>query len=140
MRYLLLAYGDEQRLGAMAPDEREALARACRESDEALAASGVLDAAAVLQGAVAVSVRVRHGAVTLAEGPVAPSRERLCAVFTITARDLNEAIRVAAALPQARVGPVEVRPVLDGPRGARGPARLRADTTTSQEEEPTICD
>lgn len=112
MRYLLLAYADAGRLGAMAEAERDALAGACREGVAELAASGRLLAAATL-GPGCLVVRVRQGAMALSEGALAPAGElQLRAVLTISARDLNEAISVAAATPHARAGPIEVRPLL----------------------------
>lgn len=111
MRYLLLAYRDEQQWNALPGGEREVLPSACRESDEALAASGRLLAAAVIEGDCPTTVRVHRGAVTVAEGAAAPSREQLSAVYIIAAWDLNEAIRVAATMPHARAGPIEIRPL-----------------------------
>lgn len=113
MRYLLLAYRDEQQWSALSSGEREVLARACDESDAALAASGQLLAAAMLQRACPITVRMHRNGVSIAEGAVAPEREQLSAVLIIAAWDLNEAIRVAAAMPHARAGPIEIRPLLE---------------------------
>jgi hypothetical protein len=113
MHYLLLAYGDERLLGAMSAGERETLERACRENDEALDRSGRLVAAAMVEGFSAATVRASRGAVAVDEGPLSATSARLRAVFMIAARDLNEAIQVAAAMPQARAGPIEVRPLLE---------------------------
>lgn len=110
MQYLVLAYGDEQRLAAMPAAERDALALAGRASDEALRASGYLLAAYDLRGSCAATVRLQGGRLALAPGPVAQARE-LLAVFIIRARDLNEAVLVAGRMPYARAGPVEVRPL-----------------------------
>jgi hypothetical protein len=56
-------------------------------------------------------VRVQSGSLGVAEGPWAETSEQLTGIFVISARDLNEAIQVAAGMPQARAGPIEVRPL-----------------------------
>jgi hypothetical protein len=59
----------------------------------------------------AVTVRVRNGAVSATDGPFAETREHLGGYYLIEAADLNEAIRIAARIPGAQYGSVEVRPV-----------------------------
>lgn len=114
MKYLLLAYADERRLEAMSGGEREALRNACLASDEALRASGHLLAALVLQGSrAAATVSLQDGCVSVSVGPCAETDTQLAGVFTIDARDLNEAIQVAATMPQRRAGPIEVRPLAE---------------------------
>jgi hypothetical protein len=113
MRYVLLAYGDEQQLDAMSSSEREALGNACLANDEALWKNGHLLAVEGLQcSSTATTVRVQNGKVSLSDGPYARTKEQLIGIFTIAARDLNEAIQVAARMPQARGGPIEVRPIV----------------------------
>jgi hypothetical protein len=58
-------------------------------------------------------VRVRHGEVSIAGGPAAETHEQLAGVCLIEARDLNEAIRLAARMPEARQGSIEVRPLAE---------------------------
>jgi hypothetical protein len=114
MKYLLLAYGDERLFEAMTAAERETLYRECLASHETMRERGRLLAAEGLQSSrAAATIRVQDGKLSVAEGPVAEMREQLIGVFTIDARDLNEAIQVAATMPQARGGPIEVRPVLE---------------------------
>jgi hypothetical protein len=114
MRYLLLAYGDEQALSALPAGERRALLNACLANDDALRRSGHLLAAEGLEGsAAATTVRVHNGRLSVSDGPFASTREQIVGLFFINARDLNEAIQVAATMPQARGGPIEVRPVLE---------------------------
>jgi hypothetical protein len=114
MRYVLLAYGDERLLEAMSAGERDALMSACLANEEALRRNGHLLSATGLQpSAAAATVRVEAGGLAVAAGPCAEAREQLTAVLVISARDLNEAIQVAAAMPQARAGPIEVRPLLE---------------------------
>ena len=112
MQYVLLAYADDHPV-AMPSSEREALEDACRTNDEALRKSGHLLAVEVLQSnCTATTVRFQQGQLSITVGPLAPTREQLTGIFTITARDLNEAIQVAATMPQVRGGPIEVRPLV----------------------------
>lgn len=111
MRYVLLAYGDEQRLEALSGTERDALGSACLDSDEALRKDGRLLAVEDLQPSRgAITVRVQNGKLCASAGPYAETKEQLIGIFTITARDLNEAIQVVATMPQAWSGPIEIRP------------------------------
>lgn len=112
MRYVLLAYADEQRLEVLPSSERAELGSACLESDEALRKSGHLLAVQGLQRSRnATTVRVQNGELSVSDGPYAATKEQLIGIFTIIARDLNQAIQVAATMPQARGGPIEVRPI-----------------------------
>jgi len=113
MKYVFLAYGDERQLDALSSSEREALGNACLANDEVLRKSGHLLAVEGLQSSrTATTVRVQHGTLSVTDGPFAETKEQLIGIFTIDARDLNEAIQVAAKMPQARGGPIEVRPIV----------------------------
>ena len=113
MKYILLAYADEKQLEAMPSDEGDALGKACLANDQALRTSGHLLAVEGLQSSrTACTVRVHDGSLSVTDGPYAETTEQLLGIFTIDARDLNEAIQVAAHMPQARAGPIEVRPIL----------------------------
>ena len=59
----------------------------------------------------ATTVRLRNGKVSITDGPFAETKEQLAGFYMIEARDLNEAIQLAAKIPPARVGSVEVRPI-----------------------------
>jgi len=59
----------------------------------------------------ATTVRVRNGKLSVTDGPFAETKEQLAGFYLVEARDLNEAIQIAAKIPPARVGSVEVRPV-----------------------------
>ncbi|MEO7911502.1 MAG: YciI family protein [Roseiflexaceae bacterium] len=108
----MLAYGDQQQLDAMSSSERETLWKACLANDEALRESGHLLAVEGLQSShSAATIRIQHGNLSVTVGPSADANEHLIGIFTIAARDLNEAIQVAAQMPQARGGPIEVRPI-----------------------------
>ena len=105
MKYLCLVYGEERKFEGMADDE-------CMAYDDDLRERGRCLAAEALQPVnTATTVRVRNGRVSVTDGPFAETKEQLAGFYLIEARDLNEAIRVAAKIPPARVGSVEVRPV-----------------------------
>ena len=82
---------------------------------EALTRSGhLLDARPLQSATTAVTLKQRGGALTVTDGPFAETKEQLGGYFLIEARDLNEAIQIAARWPGARYGYIEVRPVEDG--------------------------
>ena len=114
MRYLCLVYADEATLNAMPQDEVDALVDEMLATNEELAASGQLVLAEALEQVdAAATVRVRDGRLSATDGPFAETREQLGGFLVVEARDLNEAIRIAGRIPAARVGSVEVRPVID---------------------------
>ena len=102
MKYLCLVYLDDQKLHAV-PD------RECLACGEGLKERGLLIAAEALEPVQ--TVRIRNGTVSVTDGPFAETKEQLGGFYLIDARDLNEAIQVAAKIPPAREGSVEVRPV-----------------------------
>lgn len=105
MKYLCLVYLDEKRLAEL-PDAE------CVAFDTDLRADGRCLASEALQSVnTATTVRVRDGRVAVTDGPFAETKEQLAGFYMIEARDLNEAIQIAAKIPPARVGSVEVRPV-----------------------------
>ena len=105
MKYLCLVYLDEKRLDEL-PDED------CVAYDAAIRKSGQCIASEALQSVqTATTVRVRNGKVSITDGPFAETKEQLAGFYMIEARDLNEAIQLAAKIPPARVGSVEVRPI-----------------------------
>jgi hypothetical protein len=105
MKYLCLVYLDEKRLDEL-PDED------CVEYDTAIRKSGHCIASEALQSVqTATTVRMRNGKLSVTDGPFAETKEQLAGFYMIEARDLNEAIQIAARIPPARVGSIEVRPV-----------------------------
>ena len=105
MKYLCLVYLEEGKLRAV-PD------RECRASGESFRERGVLLSAEALQPVeTAATVRVRNGRVTVTDGPFAETKEHLAGFYLIEARDLNDAIQLAAKIPPAREGSIEVRPI-----------------------------
>jgi hypothetical protein len=113
MKYILLVYRDRRQCESISSSERSALEVASLANDEILQESGQLFGVERLQcSCTAATVSVQHGRVSVAEGSAMDAEEQLVGIYTIVARDLNEAIQVAATMPQAREGPIEVRPVL----------------------------
>jgi hypothetical protein len=105
MKYLCLVYVEESKLDAV-PD------RECLEYDAALRASGRCLASEALQPVdTATTVRVRNGKVSITDGPFAETKEQLAGFYLVEAKDLDEAIQLAARIPPAREGSVEVRPI-----------------------------
>ena len=114
MKYLCLVYGEERDLADM-PDSH------CLAYDAQIRESGHCIASEALQPVqTATTVRVRNGKVSVTDGPFAETKECLAGFYMIEARDLNEAIQVAAKIPPASVGSIEVRPIRpirEQPRG-----------------------
>ncbi|MCI0356213.1 MAG: YciI family protein [Acidobacteria bacterium] len=111
MKYLLLIYSEEQ---AWSEAERQHCYQESTQLAHELKAGGQFLATSPLQPvAEATSVRVRDGKRLVTDGPFAETREQLGGYFLIEAKDLDEAISIAARIPGARKGTVEVRPVLE---------------------------
>ncbi len=109
MKYLCLVYSDEKLLHSLpeSPKDEECFAYA-----EAVQNTGRMLAAEALQPVeTATTVRVRSGKTLLTDGPFAETKEQLAGFYLVEAKDLNEAIQLAAGIPAARVGSVEVRPI-----------------------------
>lgn len=105
MKYLLLVYGEEQKM-------REVDDLHCLAFDESIRKSGHCVASEALQPvATATTVRVRNGKVSVNDGPFAETKECLAGFYMVEARDLNEAIQIASKIPPAQIGSIEVRPI-----------------------------
>jgi hypothetical protein len=113
MKYMLLIYLSEQ---ALSETERQECYAESTQLAQEIHSSGQYLAANPLQPtSMATSVRVRNGKRLVTDGPFAETREQLGGYFLIEANNLDEAIGVAARIPMARKGTVEVRPVIDIP-------------------------
>ena len=113
MKYMLLIYTDEQ---AWTEAERQHCFAESTQLAHRLKANGrFLATAPLLPVAMATSVQVRDGKRLVTDGPFAETREQLGGYFLIDAKDLDEAMDVAASIPGARKGSVEIRPVLELP-------------------------
>lgn len=116
MRYMLLCYDDGEhwdKVGEAAL--REAMQEAVQLTHELDAKGQYIVAAPLHPTSTATSVRVRQGKRLVTDGPFAETREFLGGFYLIEAKDLDEAINIAARHPGARVGTVEVRPVMELP-------------------------
>ena len=112
MKFLFMIYHDERVLEALPEHEMQALVDSALDYDAEIRRSGHYIVSNALQRArTARTLRVREGKVLVTDGPFAETREQLGGFFLIEARDLNEATAIAARIPGARIGTVEVRPV-----------------------------
>ena len=112
MKYLCLAYEEENALNTLTKSEWDALRGETLSYLEDLRNRGHIISAEALQSTrTASTVRVRGGRVSVTDGPFAETKEQLGGFFMINARDLNEAIQVASKWPSARLGSIEVRPI-----------------------------
>lgn len=113
MRYACLIYYNPKTLFGGSPEANAVLAE-CSTYDDKLKESGhfVMGEALELPDA-AMTVQVRDGKMSATDGPFMETKEMLGGIILIEARDLNEAARVASGHPLARLGSVEVRPVVD---------------------------
>ena len=113
MRYACLVYFDPKKVFDQSP-EAEAVLNATGAYDRELEASGQLLATeALVLPDQAMTVRVRDGKMSATDGPFMETKEVLGGFLMIEARDLNDAVRIAAGVPLAKLGSIEVRPVVD---------------------------
>jgi hypothetical protein len=112
MHYLLLIYSNEAELAATAPSERASMSAEYMEFTKGIIQAGQFKAGDRLKPtSAATTVRVRNGKVATTDGPFAETREQLGGYYLIEAKNLDEATAIAARIPGARMGSVEVRPV-----------------------------
>jgi hypothetical protein len=111
MKYMLLVYLDEQ---VLSESERELCYVESAQLAQDLSAGGqYLSAGPLHPTAMATSVRVRNGKRLVTDGPFAETREQLGGYYLIDARDLDEAMSIAERVPVAKMGTIEIRPVLE---------------------------
>lgn len=126
MKYILLIYDDEQVRVKSSEAERTQMYGEYAQLTQQIQSGGQYVAGSGLQPtATATSVRVRDGQRLLTDGPFAETREQLGGYYLVDARDLDEAISIAARIPSARQGTAEVRPLMVMP----APAKARTDRT-----------
>jgi hypothetical protein len=105
LKYVCLVYSEEEKLKGVSDNE-------CLAFSGELSKDGRRLAAEALQPVrTARTVRVRNGKVSILDGPFAETKEHLAGFYLIDAEDMNEALQLAAKIPPARVGSIEVRPV-----------------------------
>ena len=113
MQYLLLIYDAEKTWATMSEAERGKMFTEYGAFTNDIKASGHHRAGDALQPThTATTVRVRDGKVSTTDGPFAETREQLGGYYLIEAKDLDEATRIAARIPSARIGSIEVRPIM----------------------------
>jgi len=112
MKYLCLAYEEERLFHELSPAEWRALRRETLDYVESLRADGrLIDARPLRSATTAKTVRVRGGRPSIVDGPFAETKEQVGGYYLVDCQDLDEAIEVAAKIPAARYGTVEVRPI-----------------------------
>jgi hypothetical protein len=113
MQYLLLIYGDESAQKNATQADMNAMFAAYRDYTQSLITAGHMKAGDALQPTTtATTVRVRDGKTLRTDGPFAETKEQLGGYYLVEAKDLDEATKLAARIPGARTGSIEVRPIM----------------------------
>lgn len=116
MRYMLLIHDEEANWGRLSEAERAGLMAEFRQFTQDIQASGQFIGGARLQPvSTATSVKVRDGKRLVIDGPFAETREQLGGYYLVDVPNLDDAIALAARIPSARLGTIEVRPLVDNP-------------------------
>ncbi|CAN5213498.1 YciI family protein [soil metagenome] len=114
MKYLCLIYGDESLRAHTSPEEHVNVHEQYMTYTQGIKASGHLLGGEALVGSdQARTVTSRNGVQSTTDGPYAETKEQLGGFYLVEARDLNEAIQLAARIPGAQFGSIEVRPVAE---------------------------
>ena len=114
MKFMLIVHHDEEAFSKIEKERRQQMLAESIELTHQLHAAGQYLSASPLQpAATAVMVRVREGKPLVTDGPFIETREQIAGYFLVDAQDLNEAIRIATRVPGARIGTVEVRPLIE---------------------------
>jgi len=112
MQYMILIYDDEKRLATMSQTEGAKFMDDYGTFTNQIVGSGHFRHGAPLQGiSSATTVRIREGKTLTTHGPFAETREQLGGYYLVEAKDLDEAVSIAARVPSAKIGSIEVRPV-----------------------------
>ena len=114
MKYILLVHHSEQVLGNLSETELQQMrAESVQLANQINSDGQYLDAAPLQPISTATCLRVRDGKRLVTDGPFAETREQLGGYFFIDATDLDQALDIAARIPGARIGTVEIRPVME---------------------------
>ncbi|MEI8014934.1 MAG: YciI family protein [Nitrospira sp.] len=114
MKFMLIVHHDEETFSKIEKERRQQLlAESIALTHQLHAAGQYLSASPLQPAATAVMVRVREGKPLVTDGPFIETREQIAGYFLIDAKDLNEAVRIATRVPGARIGTVEVRPLIE---------------------------
>ena len=112
MQYLLMIYRSEAELAKMDPAARQKISAEYGAFTQSIVQSGHFKAGDGLQPTTtATTVRVREGKILTTDGPFAETREQLGGYYLVEAKDLDTALAIAARIPSARYGSIEVRPI-----------------------------
>jgi hypothetical protein len=116
MKYLLLIYESEKSFAGMSGEEQARIFEEYMGYTKGIRKSGNYVGGEALQAiSTATTVRVKNGKTITTDGPFAETREQLGGYYLVEARDLDEAIKLAAGIPASRTGSIEVRPILPTP-------------------------
>jgi len=113
MQYLLLIYSDEAQLSKLTPAQTDEILQEYHAYSQSVAQSGHLRGGNELNlTSTAKTVRVPNGKEIVTDGPFAETKEQLGGYYLVEAKDINEALKLAARIPSARFGSIEVRPII----------------------------
>jgi len=116
MKYLLLIYQDEAAFAGLSGAEQGRIFEEYMDYSRRIRKSGNYISGEALQPiATATTVRVKNGKTVSTDGPFAETREQLGGFYLVEARDLDDAIKLAAGIPDSRTGSIEVRPIMPTP-------------------------
>jgi hypothetical protein len=116
MKYLLLIYGSESNWAGLSEAEQGKIFQEYMDYSRRIKKSGnYLGGEALQPISTATTVRIRNGKTLTTDGPFAETREQLGGYYLVEAKDLDEAISLATGIPDARMGSIEVRPILPTP-------------------------
>jgi len=116
MKYLLLIYENEKEWAAIPEAERGRIFQEYMDYSKRIKKAGqYLGGEALQPTSTATTVRVKSGKTLTTDGPFAETREQLGGFFFVEAKDLDEALKLAAGIPGARYGSIEVRPIMPTP-------------------------
>jgi hypothetical protein len=114
MRYALLIYASEQDWASQSEEQAQAQFQDYMAFTKDIVDRGIMQSGEALQAtATATTVRVRNGETLSTDGPFAETKEQLGGYYVIEAKDLDDAIEVAARIPDVRRGSIEIRPIME---------------------------
>jgi hypothetical protein len=114
MRYMLLIYSKESDWAALSEKERGQMFEEYGAFTEGIRKSGHYEKGDPLEASTtATTVRVQNGKTVTTDGPFAETREQLGGYYVVKAKDLDEATAIAARIPGAKMGSIEVRPIME---------------------------
>ena len=112
MQYMLLIYDNEAGMKRATEGDQRVMMKSYREFTDSILKSGNMKAGDALQPtSTATCVRIRNGKTLTTDGPFAETKEQLGGYYLIEAKDLDEATKIAARVPSAKTGTIEVRPI-----------------------------